>query len=264
MTGAADEYAKDQEALKSALDRKTISQEQYYKQSEELARRYNSTVQGLDMARIQQTMMSEMNGLQTVISARDQATLQAVGQSERQQEQVRKRIEFEKLSEQQKTAFAIDQGAQIFNALGSYNKEAFQAAKAFNIANAIMNTAMGATKALGSYPPPFNFIAVAAVVAAGLAQVAAIRAQTYSGRALGGPVMGGTPYMVGESGPELFTPATTGSITRNDQLGGGGTTNVTFNINANDTAGFDQLLTSRRGLITTIIADAQLERGRRA
>jgi hypothetical protein len=76
--------------------------------------------------------------------------------------------------------------------------------------------------------------------------------------------MGNQPYLVGENGPELFTPATSGGITRNDQLGGGGTTNVTFNIVANDTAGFDQLLTSRRGLITTIIADAQLERGRRS
>lgn len=174
------------------------------------------------------------------------------------------RAAFEKKTELEKTSFAIDQGAQVFNALGTYNKEAFQAAKAFNIANAIMNTYMGATKALATYPPPFNFIAAAGVVAMGLAQVASIRSQQYSGRALGGPVMGGQSYIVGESGPELFTPQGTGSITRNGDIGGGGTTNVTFNIVANDTAGFDQLLTSRRGLITTIIADAQLERGRRA
>ena len=174
------------------------------------------------------------------------------------------RAAFEKKTELEKTGFAIDQGAQLFNALGTYNKDAFNAAKAFNIANAIMNTYMGATKALATYPPPFNFIAAAGVVAMGLAQVASIRSQQYSGRALGGPVMGNQPYLVGENGPELFTPATSGGITRNDQLGGGGTTNVTFNILANDTAGFDQLLTSRRGLITTIIADAQLERGRRS
>jgi hypothetical protein len=127
-----------------------------------------------------------------------------------------------------------------------------------------MNTYMAATKALATYPPPFNFIAAAAAVAMGLAQVAQIRSQTYSGRALGGPVMGGQTYMVGENGPELFTPAQSGSITRNDQLGGSGDMNVNFTIIANDTAGFDQLLTSRRGLITQILADAQLERGRRA
>lgn len=34
-------------------------------------------------------------------------------------------------------------------------------------------------------------------------------------RALGGPVMGGETYLVGEHGPELFTPAGNGAITPN-------------------------------------------------
>lgn len=183
---------------------------------------------------------------------------------ETQKQMADEAAKFQMKSDKEKYAFGLDQAAQMFNSLGTYNKQAFQAAKAFNIANAVMNTYMGATKALATYPPPFNFIAAAAVVAMGLAQVASIRSQQYSGRALGGPVMGGQSYIVGENGPELFTPATSGGITRNDQLGGGGTTNVNFTIIANDTAGFDQLLTSRRGLITQILADAQLERGRRA
>ena len=123
---------------------------------------------------------------------------------------------------------------------------------------------MAATKALATYPFPFGLIAAAGAVAAGLAQVAQIRSQQYSGRRLGGPVMGGTPYMVGESGPELFVPSNTGSIVRNDQLGGAKTVNVNFNITANDTTGFDQLLSSRKGMITQIINDAVLERGQRS
>ena len=158
----------------------------------------------------------------------------------------------------------VDQMAMIFGQLGTYNKKAFEASKAFNIASAVMNTYMGATKALAMYPPPFNFIMAAGVVAAGLAQVAQIRSQQYSGRQLGGPVMGGTPYMVGENGPELFTPSTTGSITRNSDLGGGGAVTVNFSIVANDTQGFDELLSSRRGVITQIISDAMLERGSRS
>jgi SLT domain-containing protein len=126
-----------------------------------------------------------------------------------------------------------------------------------------MNTYMAATKALATYPPPFNFIAAAAAVGMGLAQVAQIRAQSYSGRALGGPVMGGTPYIVGERGPELFTPNTTGRITPNNQLSGG-TTNVNFTIVANDAQGFDDLLLQRRGMITQMISDARLEQGMRA
>lgn len=42
------------------------------------------------------------------------------------------------------------------------------------------------------------------------------------GRASGGPVSGGTTYLVGEKGPELFTPSTAGNITPNNALGGGG------------------------------------------
>ena len=47
------------------------------------------------------------------------------------------------------------------------------------------------------------------------------------GRAAGGPVMGGTSYLVGERGPEIFTPSGNGSITPNSALGG----NTTINLN---------------------------------
>jgi phage-related minor tail protein len=75
--------------------------------------------------------------------------------------------------------------------------------------------------------------------------------------------MGGQSYLVGESGPELFTPSTTGSITRNGDLGGQ-SVNVTFNINAVDAQGVDDLLLQRRGLITQLISDAMTERGQRS
>jgi hypothetical protein len=48
-------------------------------------------------------------------------------------------------------------------------------------------------------------------------------------RAAGGPVSGGKTYLVGERGPELFTPNVTGSITPNNALGMGGA-NVTVNV----------------------------------
>lgn len=192
------------------------------------------------------------------------SNLQRIGQNERLEEMTRDRIEFEKKSELEKAQFAIEQGATVFESLAANNREAFEAAKAFNIANAIMNTYMGATKALATYPPPFNFIAAAAVVASGLAQVASIRSQQYSGRVLGGPVMGNTSYIVGENGPELFTPTTNGSITRNGDLGRNEPVNINFNIQANDAEGFDDMLIQRRGLITQMISDAMQERGQRS
>ncbi len=49
-------------------------------------------------------------------------------------------------------------------------------------------------------------------------------------RANGGPVAGGKSYVVGERGPELFTPGVSGSITPNHALGG--STNVVVNVDA--------------------------------
>jgi hypothetical protein len=45
----------------------------------------------------------------------------------------------------------------------------------------------------------------------------------------GGPVTGGKSYIVGERGPELFTPGVSGGITPNHALGGA---NVTVNVDA--------------------------------
>ena len=52
-------------------------------------------------------------------------------------------------------------------------------------------------------------------------------------RAEGGPVNAGSPYMVGEKGPELFVPHSSGSIVPNGAMGssGGGTGGVTVNYN---------------------------------
>ena len=51
-------------------------------------------------------------------------------------------------------------------------------------------------------------------------------------RAAGGPVSAHTPYIVGEKGPEMFTPSSSGSITPNHKMGGGGSVfNMTFNLN---------------------------------
>jgi hypothetical protein len=261
---AESEYQRDLAGLAAYHKAANIATEEALRQREELTRAYNLKIQELELKRIETVLMSERSGMAAVMSDKDRAILQQVGANERQRAIVQERIAFEKKSEMEKANFAIEQGANIFNALGAQNKKAFEAAKAFNIANAIMNTYMAATKALATYPFPFGAIAAAGAVAMGLAQVAQIRSQSYSGRALGGPVMGGQTYMVGESGPELFTPQGTGSITRNGDIGGGGVTNVNFTIVANDTTGFDQLLASRRGLIQQVISDAMLEKGRRS
>ena len=57
-----------------------------------------------------------------------------------------------------------------------------------------------------------------------------IGAGAFTKRARGGPVKGGSGYLVGERGPELFSPGVSGMITPNSALGG--TTNVVVNVDA--------------------------------
>lgn len=54
---------------------------------------------------------------------------------------------------------------------------------------------------------------------------------TFGVRAMGGPVSAGSPYLVGERGPELFMPRTSGSIYPNNAMGMGGA-NVVVNVDA--------------------------------
>jgi phage-related minor tail protein len=50
-------------------------------------------------------------------------------------------------------------------------------------------------------------------------------------RAFGGEVNAGNTYLVGEAGPELFTPSRSGQIIANNRLGGGGVTVAAIIVN---------------------------------
>jgi len=129
--------------------------------------------------------------------------------------------------------------------------------------------AMSAYKSLAGIPfigPVLGAAAAAAILATG-AQYAT---QSLTGRALGGQVRPGESYMVGERGPEMLTMGNMGgSITPNEAIRNNEnsqvvnkTANVSFNIQANDTQGFDELLVQRRGLIISVINEALNDQGR--
>ena len=152
-----------------------------------------------------------------------------------------------------------------FNKLAAHNKKLFQVQKAYNIANAVMDAYAGANKALAYYAPPISYAMAAGQIALGMANVATIKSQSFSGRAVGGRVEAGNPYMVGEQGREMFVPSTRGQIVKNsdvEKMGGGSVVNVNFTVNAVDTRGFDELLTSRRGQIVNMVNQAMNNRGR--
>jgi hypothetical protein len=85
------------------------------------------------------------------------------------------------------------------------------------------------------------------------------------GLAAGGPVVGNTPYIVGEAGPELFVPTGSGTIMNNNRLGGmggggGDTFNITVNVptgNGDDVVRALQDYVRRRGAIPVPVGSAR-------
>mgnify|MGYP000745650543 CR=1 FL=1 len=72
-------------------------------------------------------------------------------------------------------------------------------------------------------------------------------------RAMGGPVSGGRPYMVGERGPELIVPSRNAQVVPNKQLGGGG---VVVNQTINVSTGVQQTVRAEIKQLMPQIADS--------
>ena len=167
-------------------------------------------------------------------------------------------LDLENLTQDQMKDLTRKSGRELLDTVAQNNKKAFEIAKALDTAEAIMSTAKGVAKAIGSG----NFILAGIIGALGAVQVAKIQSTQYQGRALGGPVRSGNQYMVGEQGPEMFVPNQSGNIVANKDLGRATTVNV--NVYANDTEGFDQLLVKRRSVIVNVINDALNSQGKEA
>lgn len=85
-------------------------------------------------------------------------------------------------------------------------------------------------------------------------------------RADGGPVTGGNSYLVGENGPEIFTPGMSGGITPNNAISGGGVTvnqviNVTTGVQQTVRAEIMTLMPQIAASAKSAVADAKLRGG---
>jgi len=142
----------------------------------------------------------------------------------------------------QETKMVMDSGQLIFDSMeqmaldmggkqSTAYKAMFAASKAFAIATSIVKISQGIATAAGGIWPE-NLIAMASVMAATSSIVSSIKAVELNiagERALGGPVVPGSTFLVGERGPELFSPSTAGNIIPNDRLGGGKPVKVIVN-----------------------------------
>jgi len=170
-------------------------------------------------------------------------------------------IDIAGMTEKEKGQFVKDSARSTLQEAAKMNKKMFRLNQALNIGEAIMNTAAGVSKALAQ-GGIFGIPMAIAIGAMGAIQVATIASQQPPAQ-FGGSRLPNSPFLVGEKGPELFTPATAGTVTPNHQLGGGATT-VNFNITTVDAQSFGNLLDTRRGQIVNMINSALNNKGQAA
>jgi hypothetical protein len=141
-----------------------------------------------------------------------------------------KRLEsFNKLSATEQTQHVLGELGNQFSGIAKNNKKLFELSKKLNIASAIMNTADAATLAYKSYPPPLNYVMAGGVIAAGMGQVAQIKAQSFDGGGFTG-TGGRSGGMDGKGGfPAILHPNET--VIDHTKGQGGGIT-VVNNIDA--------------------------------
>ena len=177
-----------------AIERKRFNAEQIEDEKKRLLelQKIDAEEQEIETARLQTVIDNANAGTQAKIDA--EIALNEFKEQSRQQNLLRdKEIADQTISIEQQTkktrqenldAFEIA-AATTMNALIAINeltqafakedeasqKKAFEVNKAIGIANAIINTSVGVSKALASAAPPLNFINAAIVTASGIAQV---------------------------------------------------------------------------------------------
>lgn len=123
------------------------------------------------------------------------------------------RIQIERAMQETKLTIISDALGTIAEAVGKETA----AGKALAISQALINTYLGATKALATYPPPFGAIAAGTVIAAGLLQVNAIRKQKLPDVPKPG---GGSVSNSGGGGAAVSKPTTSFTAPSINTLGG--------------------------------------------
>tara|TARA_B100001250_G_scaffold370053_2_gene353946 strand:- start:722 stop:2422 length:1701 start_codon:yes stop_codon:yes gene_type:complete len=145
----------------------------------------------------------------------------------------RQKLKGEEEAEAFRKMSATEQTGHVIGEMSSL----FKKNKAFNIANAVMQTYAGATKALSAYPPPIGFAMAAAVVASGMQNIAQIKSQSYEGGGFTG--RGARAGGIDGKGGFLSVLHPNESIT--DHTKGGGGITIVNNIDAKNADSFTEM-----------------------
>jgi len=108
-----------------------------------------------------------------------------------------RRAAVEKQAQQAKLQLTGEMLGKMSALMNTRSRKLFELGKAAAIANAVVDTAQGVAKALGSAPPPLNFALAAAVGAAGAVQISRIASTKFGSQSAGVASAGGVPNVGG-------------------------------------------------------------------
>ncbi len=202
-------------------------------------------------------LLARQNTLQALNDQKN-ATKELTDAQKEQMELAKFRADFEAMTEGEKTKHIAGEMSKQLMGVKGHSRKLFAIQKAAAIATAIVDTHAAAQKAAKAYEPPMSYVMAGLALVNGMARVQTIRKQSFDG---GGFTGSGarTGGVDGKGGfPAILHPNET---VIDHTKGQGMATNVTINIQANDTRGFDELLRSRRGEIINIVNKAINNRG---
>ncbi len=243
--------------LKRFLDEKIVTQEEYKLKEQELERIHQD-----QMALIREDAAEREKALREQVQGDLYAAMQT-GEWDK--------VKMSEVTQEDMKQATIKGGKQVLGELAKQNKKAFELNKAMNIAEAIMNTATGVSKALaqgGIWGIPM----AAMIGAMGAIQIATISSQQYQGQAHAGidkiPGSGDQTWNL-KGGERVIQPRANMDLTnylKNQQnKPAGGDTKVDVNLTVQgsiiDTGALDQLLMDRKETIVSAVQEAHFYAG---
>ena len=181
---------REKEDLAKSIEGKIYDQEEYAKTQKLIDDNLKKDLKALDTKYFDDTLKARGFSIQALkddkmkeIEIEVQANQEKAANQKKYDEEEKARIKAlneYRLNAAKDTLQVVSDLATLFAGKSEkQQKKAFQVQKAVNIANAVIDTYKAANTALASSPPPFNYIAMAAAITAGLINVKKIASQQF-------------------------------------------------------------------------------------
>ena len=181
---------REKEDLAKSIEDKIYDQEEYAKTQKLIDDNLKKDLKALDTKYFDDTLKARGFSIQALkddkmkeIEIEVQANQEKAANQKKYDEEEKARIKAlneYRLNAAKDTLQVVSDLAELFAGKSEkQQKKAFQVQKAVNIATAVIDTYKAANTALASSPPPFNYIAMAAAITAGLINVKKIASQQF-------------------------------------------------------------------------------------